>query len=394
MTQIAQNHGVSDRTARADNVADLVGLFNQVARYDRKHRPALIAQLAAHPRTAELLRTFPAACLAATDRRRPEPVRAEALRKARLGRPLSELAATLDIPLWLRRFPPEAFTRRPPLRLIAADPLPGFHRQLAKRAPSAVNRRAQRVWLTRLFTAAERGDPEFALWAAIAAANAPAQPVCPRLIALYAFYSKRPGSEAGKLLQSYWTPNHSWRRAAAEAESWFLDLLFSIGLDFQGMSAETVTETEFADCRLTPLLSPTQLFEEGRAMRHCIAQYWRGVFDGRLLLFRIRAADGECANFEVRPGSLGGPLRMVQMLGPHNRRPSPRLRDIAERWVSERLDAKRDRAFPLVLETDQDIWSALWTPYWRAWGRSAGPAAAPGRLGLTRLIKETHAAQA
>src|SRR5688572_18970300 len=82
----------------------------RLARYHKDFRTLVQALARRHPRLGDLAASFPALLFAlAAPRRgfRPEGVIARAIE----GAPLKTLAELAAVPLWLRKLPPEAFTR-------------------------------------------------------------------------------------------------------------------------------------------------------------------------------------------------------------------------------------------------------------------------------------------
>jgi hypothetical protein len=55
----------------------------------------------------------------------------------------------------------------------------------------------------------------------------------------------------------------------------------------------------FNGLRFVPLHSYQALAEEGRAMHHCVANYWRDVAGGRCCIYGVRAGDEPVATLEV-----------------------------------------------------------------------------------------------
>ena len=119
--------------------ARLDALERQLERYRPPFQGAVRRLAAQESRIADLASSFPALLFAlAAPRRGLDPARAIAC--VIKGAALADAAAAADVPLWLRRLPPEAFTRRiawlPDSRV--------FRRQIANHLPA---RKASPVWL-------------------------------------------------------------------------------------------------------------------------------------------------------------------------------------------------------------------------------------------------------
>ena len=90
------------------------------------------------------------------------------------------------------------------------------------------------------------------------------------------------------------------------------------------------------------LVSGKDLYEEGKAMSHCVSSYTMHCYQGRSAICSLRCAGSRRLTFEVDPESLS----LGQARGPHNRTPTPeeivRLQEWQTRmlqvWKSERTD--------------------------------------------------------
>lgn len=70
------------------------------------------------------------------------------------------------------------------------------------------------------------------------------------------------------------------------------------------------------DLTFTALRTPRQIAEEGSAMRHCVATYIRGVFDGRSHIVSVTKGEKRVATVEL-VGHVGKPI-VRQIRGPRN----------------------------------------------------------------------------
>ncbi|WP_246504391.1 hypothetical protein [Bradyrhizobium agreste] len=88
-------------------------LERRLRRYHPRFQDAVRALAARHPRLADLAASFPALLFAlAVPRARLDPARAIACVVD--GASLAQAATPADLPLWLRKLPPEAFVRPVP----------------------------------------------------------------------------------------------------------------------------------------------------------------------------------------------------------------------------------------------------------------------------------------
>src|SRR5690606_14500301 len=82
----------------------------RVNRFDAARRASVRRLVTANPRVLDLAITFPGALYVLAERHGPQRRRQKALELVAAGAALKDVAHALDLPLWLRRLPPEAFT--------------------------------------------------------------------------------------------------------------------------------------------------------------------------------------------------------------------------------------------------------------------------------------------
>src|SRR5262245_35436844 len=99
---LARRGGAARPSARADLIDRRLGRFRP------EIQPRVRRLAASHPWVADLAASFPALLFAlAAPRARVDAAAALAL--VTRGAPLAAVAAVLGAPMWMRRFPPEAF---------------------------------------------------------------------------------------------------------------------------------------------------------------------------------------------------------------------------------------------------------------------------------------------
>src|SRR5262249_36374946 len=132
------------------------------------------------------------------------------------GAALAEAAAAADVPLWLRRLPPEALVR--PLPRLP-DGL-RFRRQIANYLPRSP--KLAPMWLQMVAGAAELSDEPLAVWIAREVTReAPrVNPARLRLISLWAWFSGQPATLGRNLIDRPWTPDMRIGQALAAADGW------------------------------------------------------------------------------------------------------------------------------------------------------------------------------
>src|SRR5690606_22528545 len=81
-----------------------------VNRFELSARRELRRLIRTSPRFADLAESFPGAAYTLAARNGDRPSRLHAAKLVREGAKLKDVASALDLPLWLRRLPPSAFT--------------------------------------------------------------------------------------------------------------------------------------------------------------------------------------------------------------------------------------------------------------------------------------------
>src|SRR5581483_4557357 len=200
-----------------------------IERVDLSRFPSLprrrVEQLAAgSPRVIDLASTFPLLFLMLACDCGPIRRRRDAIRLARLGKPLAEVAQAMALPLCLRRIPPEA-CRAPPV-WVAWSPEAGPH--LANHIPSMPMEAAS--WLHAIFYASRACSEAFGLWIA-RQRRLFAGPLDGRLVrplALYAWHSREAGNPLSRLAAEPWSPEQGIKSAVAAAGCWLARLKLAV----------------------------------------------------------------------------------------------------------------------------------------------------------------------
>lgn len=329
------------------------------------------------PRFRDLLESFPAAAIATAVRTSRDPVRTEALRHVKYGAPLYALARTLELPLWYRRLPPEAFAARPAPMTADASDVP-FGARILNHLPTEPC--AWTGWLDLVERARLTGGDDFAVWlAAQRIVRAPGRPELPlHVLALYAWASRERETAAGRSIIGAWSASMSLPRAAFAARVWLLRVLHG-----QCMCEPAAIEAKRAwrvgDFKFVALQAPADILTEARAMHNCLADYIGLVAAARCRLYGVRLHGERVATLELRPGRSTGAPVIHQVCGPHNLPPAPEVVTAAQGWLSrERLSLGLEfRSFSK--HTEERFAALVWAPYVEAAGRTGRrlPATAP-----------------
>ena len=159
-------------------------LERRLRRYHPRFQGTVRALAMRHSRIADLAASFPALLFAlAVPRPGLDP--APALARVIDGSALAEAAAAADLPMWLRKLPPEAFAH-PIARLPDGDL---FRRQIANHLPRSP--KLAPTWLQAVADVAELAHESAAVWIARELVREPRRvnPARLRLISLWSWFS-------------------------------------------------------------------------------------------------------------------------------------------------------------------------------------------------------------
>lgn len=346
-----------------------------------------------HPRYADLLFSCPAAAVALVARRGPPAARGEALHLLRRGAPLLETLAALELPLWMKKLPPEAFLTAPP------DPIPGdggscggadrpeerrdadlgedgaaydpkgddaFGRHALSFAP----RHDWRGWLDAALAARTLCGDDFATWLLARrlrwrGCRAPGRVLAPA--ALFAWYSDHEETPAGALLPRLWTRDFALLATLRQAQRWLVSLCFeTAGPPEASLWRRPRSVNGF---RFKLLHGQDAFLTEGTAMRNCMPRYAEPAALGRCRIYSIRRNGRSVADLELLPGPApSDPPQLHQLLGPRNAKPSEPVVAAAKAWLAELWEEIQAQpggaaADPLFEPVDRAAWRRLFEPY-------------------------------
>ena len=341
--------------SEAPTLEDLVARFHVAKR-------ATIRRLArTSPRVADLGVTFPAALYALASRHGPPKRRAEALGLIEAGAQLRDVAAALDLPLWLRRLPPEAFSGK--LGIVPRSDI--FARRIANHLPTASDHGA--FWLHSIVFGARAADETFALW--LAQQRIFREPGNPEelfgLIAAYAAISTGPASRAKSLIVVPWRPEMALDTAVCAAKSWLNRMRLVTQLGDGALTDPWLAAGDARGYDFVPLLDESAILAEASAMQNCADQYADRLARDKCRLFSIRRRGVRIATLEIGPHPReAGVLAIAQLKARHNLPATAEVWQAAHTWLGTQKDLKRamigatpDR--PL----DNDVWKRLLADY-------------------------------
>jgi len=332
-----------------------------VRRFDPPAQRPLRRLVTSSSRVADLAEIFPAAVYALATRRGPATRRRKALELVDAGAPLKDVASALDLPLWLRRLPPEAFEG--PLGALPATEI--FARRIPNHLPANPSESA--FWLRSVAFAAIACDEYFALWLAgqpiFAEAGNPERLF--GLLGAYAWCSGAELSRAKSLIVVPWRPEMAFDTAVCAAKSWFNRLRLVLQLRHGAVIDTWLAPGEAMGFTFAPLLEQTEILAEAHAMQNCADQYADRLSRDKCRLFSVRRRGTRLATLEIGPHPReAGVLTITQLKARHNMPASAEVWQAAHAWLATQRELKRP-ASPVVPERrlHAETWEALMIAY-------------------------------
>ncbi len=346
----------------------------RMAAFLRRYHPVFRERVRDFARSAtrrlDLAVVFPAATIALVTAAPGRQAAEAALALVDRGAPLKDVAKALDVPMWLRRLPPEAFAR--PLAVMPDGE--AFARQIASFSPRS--RAVSADWLANVAYAAATAGPEFAVWIARQPIHSDTPREVPplRVLAAFAWYSSRNGMPAQAIMSTRWRPDLSFDTAMCAAKVWFNRIRLVTQFRHSPVADPWLEGGTSERLRIEPLLSADDLLAEAKAMGNCIDQYAKRLAADRCRLFSIRTAAGEpVGNIEIAQHPReAGVLTIHQLKSRHNAPAPPALWRAAHGWLAKQTSLRRE--FPVIVrqpQLDQVVWAGLMAPFVNATGPRA-----------------------
>jgi hypothetical protein len=318
------------------------------------------------PRLADLAVVFPGAMYALATKRGTQQSRDAALALVEDGSALKTVARALELPLWLRRLPPEAF-KDSFADLPASE---SFTRRVATRMPAAPSHSA--LWLQSVAFGAKACNEDFALWLADQAiyseAGKPEQLF--GVLAAYAWYSRATQTRAHGLIVVPWRPEIAFDTALCAAKSWLNRMRLTLQLSPGVLTDPWLVGGEVRGYTFVPLLERGDILTEARAMQNCADQYAERLADDRCRLFSIRREREHVATLEIGPHTReAGMLAITQLKGRHNMAAPLDVWQAAYAWLAAQSGLRRlPPRIPPERRLDEEAWKQLMAPYRRRTG--------------------------
>lgn len=332
-----------------------------VVRFDAARRASVRRLLNTSPRIFDLGVTFPGALYALASRSGGYRRRQKALDLVTSGAPLRDVAVVLDLPLWLRRLPPEAFEGP----LIALPKTDIFARRIANHLPTSAENSA--FWLKSVAFGARACDDYFALWLAQQAifTEAGDPEALFGLLAAYAWFSSADLARSRSLIVIPWRPEMALDTAVCAAKSWFNRMRLVMQLRDGAIADPWLAPGDVRGYSFVPLLDQASILTEAHAMQNCADQYADRLIRDKCRLFSIRRRGTRVATLEIGPHPReAGVLAISQLKARHNLPASAEIWQAAHTWMGTQTDLKRTAASaPPDRTFDAAAWSQLMSSY-------------------------------
>jgi hypothetical protein len=335
-------------------------LERRLRRYHPRFREAVVELAMRHSRVADLAVSFPALLFAlAVPRRGLDPT--FALECVIQGRSLAEVAAAADVPMWLRKLPPEALAR--PLTRLPDGEL--FRRQIANHFPLSPKRAPS--WLEAVADLADLAHESAAVWIAREIVRLPRRRMSParlRLIGLWIWFSCRSGTFGHELIDKPWTPDMRFGQVLAAALDWRTSIELYVNAGRQPIADMWLQAGRVDGYDFLPLGSTAAIANEARAMRNCLRTYGYSLAHNYSRLWSIQRDGERVATLEVASHQ---PLpNIVEIKGPGNVDAPRELWLTARQWLNthdlSQINVERRKWDTVKL--DRSTWLSLWRPYW------------------------------
>lgn len=312
-------------------------------------------------RIADLAATFPGILYVLGARRGTLEARLNAIALIESGAQLKFVARALDMPMWLRRLPPEAFEALPP----SVPKSEGFGRRIAARLPSHASESA--FWLESVMFAERACHEDFAIWFAgqnVFASDGDAEKLI-AVVAAYAWYSGQPDTAAHKLIVVPWRQEIAFDTALCAAKSWFNRVRLVLQLT-PGVVTDPWLKPGIANgYTFEPLMDHSAILAEAHAMQNCADQYSDRIVRDKCRLYSVKRNGARLATLEVGPHQREtGVLAINQLKARHNMPASTDVWQAAYTWMANQPVLKRVPAIsPAERDFDQSAWYRLLQPY-------------------------------
>jgi hypothetical protein len=361
VTKLLRQRSEPRRTAPAPQLSDERESY--ASRFAYAARREVRRMMRTSARLADLAVVFPGAIYALATRRGSQEARETAIALIEDGAALKAVARTLDLPLWLRRLPPEALQKE----VLPVPSSESFTRRIATRLPAAPSHGA--LWLDSVAFGARACNDDFALWLA----DQPifGEPGKPEqmfgVLAAYAWHSRAAQTRANGLIVVPWRPEIAFDTALCAAKSWLNRMRLTLQLGPGVLTDPWLSGGQVRGFTFVPLLDRMEILAESRAMQNCADQYAERLADDRCRLFSIRRDREHIATLEIGPHAReAGMLAITQLKARHNMAAPLDVWQAAYAWLAAQSGLRRlPPRIPPERQLDNDLWTQLMAPYRR-----------------------------
>lgn len=359
----------------------------QIKRFEKGYQRRLRRLVKVSSRLGDVLYSFPAAAFALVSGRADHARRGEAVRMIKDGASLKLVARTLDLPVWTRRLPPEAFEN--PLGALPDGE--AFTRSVANHVPKKAE--ATAMWLRWVAAGYDACDEDFALWLArqkIYRAGAfIGTPILP--LATYAWYSGLEDAErVRRLMPRPWHKEIALGIAIDSMCAWFDRLVLDVTRADQRRGAGRYSGRKRQRLfSLIPLRTAEELEEEGRAMDHCVGTYASEVARGNCVIYSVRRAGRRAATLELRwVYGYDRPPIVNQLRGYANAVVGEDVKKAVAEWLRDQDALTFGNPYMIgSMPIDDTRWRAFWADYLARKGSRFVPERPSGDV-LLRLSRD------
>lgn len=336
-------------------------LERRLRRYHPRFQGEVRALAMSHSRIADLAASFPALLFAlAVPRPGLDPT--QALARVVDGRGLTEAAAAADLPLWLRRLPPEAFVR--PIERMPDGEL--FRRQIANHLPRSP--RLAPTWLQAVADVVGLAHEPAAVWIARELVREPrcVKPARLRLLGLWSWFSAQPATFGNELIERRWTPDMRIGSALDAADDWRMMIALHVNLGPQQIDDMWLQPGRVAGYDFLPLNSISAITEEAGAMRNCLNTYGYNLAHNASRLWSVRLNGQRVATLRIAARYRDPLPSIVELKAVGNTDVSREIWWVARQWLHmhdlSQIDMGRIKWGTAPL--NRLNWLSLWRPYW------------------------------
>jgi hypothetical protein len=280
------------------------------------------------------------------------------------GDKLVHLARLAGIPLWLRKFSPEALAG-------SIEALPDsvhFRRNVGNYIPRSS--KLGRIWLRAVGEAYALAHEPFALWMAREIFRNPSRVKIDRLrlVAVWAWFSVNMPSEIANAFSDKWHDSISFTNAVASAEAWRQALGLHLSLGEKPLQDMWLRPANLDGYEFVPLESCHDILGEAVAMKNCLRTYGDRVTRNCSRLWSMRKDGARVATLELARRHPDPCPRIVQLKTPNGDNAPAEIWWAAHTWVNSH-DLAGINTTPVSgqeLTIDRNRWTSLWRPYWLA----------------------------